>query len=388
MPGLGVSGLRSVLYYERHATNSTLKTDAAVKKLLFILIAALSVSAAHAQQRNDDVWVYPLEKFTTRYNIRIPDIDGYHTMKCDFHVHTVFSDGQVYPTGRVNEAWNDGLDAIAITDHIEYHKFTDYIPVGDLNAPYEIARRRGQEINLIVIPGSEITRSKPLGHLNALFVTDANELRVDDELEAVDAAWRQGAYILLNHPGWPDKNSDLFPVHEKLIAEGKLRGIEVFNGTESYPKAYGYCTEYGLAPFADTDIHQMSGHLYRGKLERPMTLVFAKEHSAEAIKEALFAGRTLAFFAHNLFGSGELISQLVDKCLRVKPLVDPDKPKKRTIEVINDSDITFSIVYGNYQYPVEIPGGCTVRIDLDQGSDVTFTNCITGKDEYFVRKLW
>ncbi len=359
-----------------------------MKKILLILVALLTAGAVYPQQRNDDVWVYPTSRFTTRYNIRIPDIDGYHTMKCDFHVHTVFSDAQVYPAGRVDEAWSDGLDAIAITDHIEYHKFTDYIPVGDLNTPYEIARKRGQQINLIVIPGSEVTRSKPLGHLNALFITDANALAVDDELEAIDAAWRQGAYIFLNHPGYPDRNSDIWPVHEKLIAEGKLRGIEVFNKTEAYPKAYDYAVKYGLAPFANTDIHQMSGHLYRGRLERPMTLVFAKDPSAEGIKEALFAGRTLAFFANNLFGSEDLISQLVDKCIRIKPLVDPDVPKKRTVEVINDSDITFSIMYDNYEYPVEIPGGYTVRIDLDRGSDVTFTNCIIGNDKYFVRKFW
>ena len=42
------------------------------------------------------------------------------TLKCDFHIHTVFSDGKVWPDIRVAEAWQEGLDAIAITDHIEY----------------------------------------------------------------------------------------------------------------------------------------------------------------------------------------------------------------------------------------------------------------------------
>ncbi len=52
--------------------------------------------------------------------INIPDIPGYITLKCDFHMHTVFSDGIVWPTYRVNEAWEDGLDVIAISDHLEY----------------------------------------------------------------------------------------------------------------------------------------------------------------------------------------------------------------------------------------------------------------------------
>ena len=55
-----------------------------------------------------------------RTEINIPDIPGYLTLKCDFHMHTVFSDGDVWPTVRVQEAWLEGLDAISITDHIEY----------------------------------------------------------------------------------------------------------------------------------------------------------------------------------------------------------------------------------------------------------------------------
>ncbi len=56
----------------------------------------------------------------TRREVKIPDISGYRTLKCDLHTHTVFSDGQVWPTVRVEEAWREGLDAIAITDHIEH----------------------------------------------------------------------------------------------------------------------------------------------------------------------------------------------------------------------------------------------------------------------------
>ncbi len=54
-----------------------------------------------------------------RRELRLPEIDGYQLLKCDFHVHTIFSDGIVWPTLRVQEAWEEGLDAIAITDHIE-----------------------------------------------------------------------------------------------------------------------------------------------------------------------------------------------------------------------------------------------------------------------------
>ncbi|MHC4099219.1 MAG: PHP domain-containing protein [Planctomycetota bacterium] len=70
--------------------------------------------------------------------IHFPDILGYKTLKCDFHMHTVFSDGQVWPTVRIDEAAREGLDAIAITDHIEYQPHKQDIPTNH-NRVFEIA---------------------------------------------------------------------------------------------------------------------------------------------------------------------------------------------------------------------------------------------------------
>ena len=64
----------------------------------------------------------------SRREIHFPDILGYKTLKCDLHMHTVFSDGLVWPTARVDEAWREGLDAISITDHIEYQPHKKDIP--------------------------------------------------------------------------------------------------------------------------------------------------------------------------------------------------------------------------------------------------------------------
>ena len=106
----------------------------------------------------------PLNARTT---LHIPDIPGYMTLKCDFHLHTVFSDGTVWPTIRVQEAWRDGLDAISITDHIEYQPHKADIPTNH-NRPYEIARPAAESADIILIRGAEITRSMPPGHINAI----------------------------------------------------------------------------------------------------------------------------------------------------------------------------------------------------------------------------
>ncbi len=54
-----------------------------------------------------------------------------------------------------------------------------------------------------MIPGAEITRNKPLGHLNALFLKDANALDIEDPLIAIDNALEQGAFIMWESPDGP-----------------------------------------------------------------------------------------------------------------------------------------------------------------------------------------
>jgi hypothetical protein len=49
-----------------------------------------------------------------RHELKVPDIEGYKTLKCDFHIHTVFSDGLVWPSVRVGEAYLEGLDALPL----------------------------------------------------------------------------------------------------------------------------------------------------------------------------------------------------------------------------------------------------------------------------------
>jgi histidinol phosphatase-like PHP family hydrolase len=50
------------------------------------------------------------------------------TLVVDLHTHSVFSDGHVWPSVRVGEAIADGLDAVAITEHLEWQPHLDDIP--------------------------------------------------------------------------------------------------------------------------------------------------------------------------------------------------------------------------------------------------------------------
>ena len=344
-----------------------------MKRILVLLLLATPL-AASAQLSNDDVHKYDhLNQSQYRTEINIPGFDGYQTLKCDFHIHTVFSDGSVWPSVRVQEAWTEGLDAIAITDHIEYRPFKDIVQA-DLNESYNIARREGDRCGLIVIKGTEITRSKPLGHLNALFITDANVMDVEDPLQAVDIADAQGAYIIWNHPGWPDNKSTFYPVHGELIKAGKIDAYEAYNYMESYPLTFDWYAEYGIAPMANTDIHgpiAMDYDCGDGWM-RPMTLVFATGRTEAALREALEAKRTLAFFQGNLVGDKEYLSKLVGASLKTRTVGD-------RLEVTNVSDITYRMTQGDALYV--FPAGKTVLIKAPQG-EFTVQNCLWGNGKH------
>ena len=356
-----------------------------------ILLAVLFTTAiswySGAQVQNSDVYEFPALKqmkiLNLRVHINLPDLEGFKTLKCDFHMHSVFSDGHVLPDTRVVEAWCDGLDAIALTDHVENRKFRDFVN-SDLNKSNAMAVQKGKETGILVVAGAEITRKKPLGHINALFVKDAEKLRVPAELDAIDEAVSQGAYLFWNHPGWPNDTSTLYPVHVKLISQKKIRGVEVFNGSEMYPKALDWCDELGISYFANSDLHSVSALSYREKLSRPMTLVFVKEPSVDGIREALFEGRTLAFFENHLAGKELLLKEFVKKSI-VTTVINPEK---NLIEIRNLTDIPYHIRFGSYIYPVPVPANQVLRTEMAPGTEVTFTNCLISQKKQLVMKLW
>lgn len=239
------------------------------------------------------------ERVKARRELRLPEIDGYQLLKCDFHVHTIFSDGIVWPTLRVQEAWEEGLDAIAITDHIEGQPARQHVGKGHNNA-FDMAKEEAARRNIILVKGGEITRSMPPGHLNALFVEDVDALDQPDYMKAIEAAHKQGAFIQWNHPGWGVDSIMWHDVHEDLYRKGWLNGIEVYNEFEWYPVALGWANEKDLTLFGNTDVHDVVERLYdfRQTDHRPMTLVLSKDRTSDGIKEALFARRAGLFLRH------------------------------------------------------------------------------------------
>ncbi|RPH97483.1 MAG: histidinol-phosphatase [Calditrichaeota bacterium] len=334
-----------------------MKTRASVLILFFIA----SISSLFSIERTDLI---------------LPTIPEYQIIKCDLHAHTVFSDGEVWPTLRVREAWENGLDALAITDHIEYTPHDKDIHI-NLNRSTEIGAAVAPNYLLTFIKGAEITRDMPPGHFNALFIKNVDKLDTKDWHDAIQAAVDQGAFIFWNHPGWrgqqPDGIGKWYEEHTRLFEEGYLHGIEVVNEDEYYPEVHQWCLDKNLTIMGNSDIHGTIASQYSAgpARHRPMTWVLARENTVEAIKDGLINRRTVVYWRNKLIGRTPHLQMIAEKSLEIMPGQLALKSKNNTpLQLVNHSglefDLNLSFVESNLSLPttVTIPPLSTVLIPV------------------------
>lgn len=289
------------------------------RRLLKVTVGVVSIATTGALHAHGTVGADQDEART----IDFPDTGDYVTLVTDLHTHSVFSDGHVWPNVRVAEGLRDGLDVLAITEHLEYQPHRLFIPNRDRNDAVGEAVQAAAGTGLLVVAGSEITRDPPHGHMNAVFITDANALwPVGDlagrELSAFRSEWTpekavaeanaQGAFVFWNHP-WafsatPGLRTELTDVHRALIDQGQLHGIEIVNGWTYNEEAHRIAIEHDLTFIGTSDVHNLIDWDYdiAGGGHRPVTLVLASERSPDALKEALFEKRTVVWFNDLLIG--------------------------------------------------------------------------------------
>lgn len=277
-----------------------------------------------------------------------PNIDDFVTLKTDLHMHSVFSDGKVWPTIRVQEALRENLDAISLTEHLEYQPHKEDIPHPDRNRAYHLALKEAKEHELLIVPGSEITRSAPVGHNNAVFISDANELLQENAKEAFKVANKQGGFVFWNHPAWyrqsPTGTPILSDFQKERINKGELHGIEVINTVDYSEESLALALENNLTIMGTSDIHGLIDWSYTQKgNHRPITLVFAKEKSLDGLKEALFAGRTVAVYNDLLVGKADYLKPLLQASIEIVKAQYIGETQVLEVELknISSSDLLF-----------------------------------------------
>ncbi|MFA5848838.1 MAG: phosphotransferase [Bacteroidales bacterium] len=347
--------------------------------LAWLMIANTGLFAQNVNKQN-----FPVKKSANRVELALPQVNGYTLLRCDFHTHTVFSDGLVWPTFRVYEAWKGGLDVLAITDHIENRTYKKYTG-DDLNASYEIALPVADELGIMLVRGTEITRKQGvLGHFNGLFIKDANPINNPDPELSIKTAWEQGAYITYNHPAWALDTCLLTDFQNSMIDKGYVKGIEVFNNDEYYPRALSWCIDKGLGVFSASDVHAcladdfgIHGSGSARSEFRPMTFVFVKEKSLDAVKDAMFKGLTLAYFDGNVAGAEKLLASLFLASIKVEKV--SQTAKQISYRFSNISGIPYKISIDNKKYTLD--GKSAILINLGVG--LKSVDCMVENMHYY-----
>lgn len=373
------------------------------RTLLFIsaMLVALSTMAQEYTTRYQSV-TEPQTLLPTGYvrlsrrEIFLPTVNGYNPYKADLHMHSTLTDGVVNIKGRMEEAWSDGLDVLAATEHMSIR------PVADTEGKptpenaklkrskaatkaVESATKIAEDFGLLVIPGVELTGdAKTQGHFNALFTTDNSVLYDYNAMQAIRNARQQGALIMHNHPGWRHSTLEMTDFEKATYAEGLIDGIELMNGAFFYPGAFETAKKHNLFMTSNTDIHATTAQQYRenGHL-RNMTIIFAKECTLESIREALEAHRTLCYSFGTIGGEASLLKEFFEASITIKKLSVDSKKKSQRVMITNTTSLPYTLRIGKGNPVVLRPLSSTiVSAKVAKPMKCTVLNMFYGANEH------
>jgi hypothetical protein len=229
---------------------------------------------------------------------------GYRVVAADFHTHSsTWSDGALTPWGLVLEARRQGLDAIAITGHHQ-----------TLDAKWGrwFSERIGGPTVLV---GEEIPERRH--HLIAVGIHDTidGRLAIGDQIDEVH---RQGGVAIAAHPlaeFWPG----FAPVMDRLDGT-EICHPAIYESDGVQATLTQFAARTRAAAIGSSDFHGP------GRLGLCRTFIFARDNTADAIVEAIRAGRTVVYGRDGTaYGDPELV-RLAAVDGRLAAAARPDYP--------------------------------------------------------------
>ena len=236
-----------------------------------------------------------------------PDLARRRPLRCDMHIHTLYSDGRSPPGEMLVRGRELGLDVAVITDHNAYRASIEAIEARDTLG-----------LNLVTMPGEEL--SAPDWHIlsiNAgasIFELARRTFDLDQATEAerlsrfgsydalrwaIDAVHEYGGRAYLAHPYWAVSRGYHLPValYERALEEEVLDGLELLgdvkqeNNLRSLARYVDLRAQGGDLPIlGNSDTHR-SAHTYGAY----WTLAFvAGEPSPESVLQAIAEGWSVA----------------------------------------------------------------------------------------------
>ena len=294
--------------------------------------------------------------YTQKRKVFFKSSKGNFLISSDLHIHSVFSDGEVWPSIRIKEARRDSLDLISLTEHLEYLSYRNDIIIPDRNRSYIVSKGLLQkEEALTVVNGTEITKPMPPGHFNAIFIKDANSLLNPDGKVAIQEANNQGAFVFWNHPNWVENRDDgiakLDPLHRELLNEKLFHGIEVVNENTYSEEALEIALSNNLTIMGTSDIHGLIDWEYKKNDggHRPITFIISKNRTIKSIRDALFNQKTFVWHKDMLIGKEENILPVIEENMTISS--KGYYKKIVTVNIKNHSVVPFKLKYlGEYTF--------------------------------------
>ncbi len=202
----------------------------------------------------------------------LPAEDGLSWLPCDFHAHTLHSDGELGIAEMAARAVEEGLDVLAVTDHntVSHHP---------------LLPRWSALYGVTLLPGQEVTTDR--GHANAFGDVGHVDFRRPPSTWAT-AVRNRGGLLSINHPlaadcAWHHPLNDRPPLAEIWHSSWTDR-------TWTGPLAWWTAWDLDTVPIGGSDFHRFDPH--GPALGRPVTWVAAESAEPPAILDALRAGRT------------------------------------------------------------------------------------------------
>jgi hypothetical protein len=199
---------------------------------------------------------------------------GARPLLCELHAHTTWSDGTLTLRELVDLYGEHGFDVLCVTDHV-LRTDDPYLPheptwscltAGNFHdyvvALRHEARRAAAVYGLVVLPGVELTDTRPANteSAHAVAIGLRQFVGVDEGLEtALADARAAGAALVAAHPyparrgPWPERATQRWGREWRTLAPLVDRW-ELFNGRN----LYGWVAERGLPGMANGDFHRPS----------------------------------------------------------------------------------------------------------------------------------
>jgi hypothetical protein len=221
---------------------------------------------------------------------------NYVVLKCEFHMHTTFSDGKYSPADMIQYYSDHGYDVVAVTDHTN---------VLNWHGGLVEAKAAGQLTGITVIEGGEISFRWDDGtkeHIVALFCHAMDSTNAATTLtmkQIFDDIHAKGGIGIVAHP-WSSWNN-----WQNYIDASYIDGWEY--------EPYAISAEYRSWLLSSNKIyvfdHDAHGYwLDGGNWGEAHTLLMAHNNTEAGVREALEACRAVVSYQNRIYGSTQAIN--------------------------------------------------------------------------------